>query len=81
MVIRTRPFDKKEEIKIKNVIDKGGSTINDRQTQDSYRLTLRIPSPLKEQINEIIKIDPIQPSLTGWILEALKQRLNREKQL
>ena len=81
MAIRTRPLDTKEEIKIKNVIHKGGSTTYDKQIQDSYRLTLRIPIPLKEQIDETIRIDPVQPSLTGWILEALKQRLNHEKKL
>lgn len=80
MAIRTRPFNKGEEIKIQNVIHKGGSTTADKQSQEPYRLSLRIPLPLKEQVDELIKIDPIRPSLTSWILEAMKQRLNREKQ-
>lgn len=82
MVIRTRPLNKSEseEIKIKNIIHKGGSITDDTQNQEPYRLTLRIPLPLKKQINELIKTDPIRPSLTSWILEAMKQRLNREKQ-
>lgn len=81
MAIRTRPLNKEEEIKIKNVIHKGGSTSEDKKVQEPYRLSLRIPLPLKEQIDELIETDPIQPSLTSWILEAMKQRLNREKQL
>ena len=81
MVIRTRPFDKEQEKKVENIIKRGGSTLNHKQDQEPYRLTLRIPDPLKLQLDELLKTDPVQPSLTSWILEAIKNKLQQEKKL
>ena len=82
MAIRKQPLQhNKQEEKVNEIIQKGGSSINQYiSSQDPYRLTLRIPLPLKTQVEELLSSDPTQPSLTAWILEAMKQRLNRERQ-
>lgn len=81
MAIRKKPINSEQEAKINAIIQKGGSTTNNHiQANEPYRLTLRIPLLLKSQVDELIAIDPTEPSLTAWILEAMKQRLQREKQ-
>lgn len=80
MTIRKTPTRTKYESKINAIIQKGGSPNNISQLKEPYRLSLRIPLPLKIQVDELILADPIQPSLTSWILEAIKQRLKRENQ-
>ena len=47
MVIRKKPVSAEQEAKINAVIQKGGSPINTiQQSDEPYRLTLRIPLPL-----------------------------------
>lgn len=63
------------------VIQKGGS-VTGAAIQNSelpYRLSLRVPSLLKIQVNQSIALDPTRPSLTAWILGAMKQRLKQEE--
>ena len=80
MVIRKKPVSAEQEAKINAVIQKGGSPINTiQQSDEPYRLTLRIPLPLKVQVDDLIAIDPAPPSLTAWILEAIKQKLQRHR--
>lgn len=80
MVIRKQPAQHEQEAKINDIIQKGGSSINKQlASQEPYRLTLRIPLPLKTQVEELLLFDPTQPSLTAWILEAMKQKLHRER--
>jgi hypothetical protein len=77
MAIRKKPINSKDEAQINAVIKKGGSPSN-RKEKDAYKLALRIPAPLKMQVDVIIEADPTQPSLTAWILEAMKQRVQKE---
>lgn len=77
MTIRKKPTNIAQEAKINAVIQKGGSAA--KSPNQDYRITLRMPTPLKLQVEELIHLDPAQPSLTAWILEALKQRVQREK--
>ena len=80
MVIRKQPIQHEKEAKISEIIQKGGSSISkDVPSQAPYRLTLRIPPLLKTQVEEFLSSDPTQPSLTAWILEAMKQKLHRER--
>lgn len=63
------------------VIQKGGS-ITGAAIQNGelpYRLSLRVPSLLKIQVDQSIALDPTRPSLTAWILGAMKQRLKQEE--
>ena len=81
MAIRKRPLNLEQEAKIHEIIQKGGSPSTvEKQIHEPYKLSLRIPVPLKNQVEEIISLDPTQPSLTAWILEAMKRRLQSEKQ-
>jgi hypothetical protein len=81
MVVRKRPISSEQELIINAVIQKGGSpTQAINHSSEPYRLTFRIPLALKNQVDALIASDPVQPSLTAWILEAMKQRLNNEKQ-
>lgn len=81
MTIRKRFTSNNEEKQINDVIHKGGSVGSEVNpiSSSNYRLTLRIPNPLKTKVEETIKQDPACPSLTSWILEAMKQRLQNEK--
>jgi hypothetical protein len=83
MAIRKKPPSLIEENKINEIIQKGGSVGEavpaEEDTNHNHRLTLRIPGPLKTKIDEIIEQDPTCPSLTIWILEAIKQRIQKEK--
>ena len=81
MAIRKHLPSVKAEIKINEIIQKGGSVkghVADHLSRD-HRLTLRIPFPLKVKIDDMIDKDPACPSLTYWILESIKQRIQKEK--
>ena len=81
MTIRKKPITPEQETKINSIIQKGGSSsVSAAQSGEPYRLSLRIPVGLKLQVDELIASDPTEPSLTAWILEAMKQKLKREKQ-
>lgn len=81
MTIRKKLVSIDEEKQINEIIQKGGSPSSEinHNSPTNYRLTLRIPSPLKTKVDENIKQDTACPSLTSWILEAMKQRLQNDK--
>lgn len=73
-----RKLPKKELPSIDDIIDRGGEVLADKEDQKKKwtNFTLRIPKDLLEQIDSVLD-SRIGISKTGWILEAIQEKLHR----
>jgi hypothetical protein len=83
MVVR-KPVEKIDlsDDDIDELISKGASVKEDIKNNDNKKkstfLNLRIPKDMLSQINEVMK-KRVGISRIGWILEAIHEKLEREK--
>lgn len=73
-----RKLEKKESAALQEVIDKGGEVAGDRTDQKKKWVffSLRIRKDILNNIEEALQ-DRIGISKTGWILEAIQEKLQK----
>lgn len=74
-----RKLEKKEPPTLEEMIDKGGEVAADK-TEDKKgwtHFTLRIRKDLSADIDEVLE-HRVGISKTGWILEAIQEKLRKE---
>jgi hypothetical protein len=73
-----RKLEKKESAALQEVIDKGGEVAEDRTDQKKKWVffSLRIRKDILNNIEEALQ-DRIGISKTGWILEAIQEKLQK----
>ena len=75
----------KQQVDVDALINKGGSVAKDFQSQlkkdtsDGKPVALRIPASLLEDIDNALQKRSIRMPRHTWILEALAEKLDREK--
>lgn len=62
------------------LISKGGSTpsLQQMETKTEAAILLRIPQPMLQQIDVLLKARPLKTPRHRWILEAVHEKLIRE---
>ena len=75
MVVRRKPTSVDDFI-----LDAGSDAQNQEAEEQIKSLKLRIPADLLEQIDNSVKSRRPSPSRHQWILEALYQKLDLEKE-
>lgn len=75
MVVRRKPISVDDFI-----LDAGSDAQNQEAGEQIKSLKLRIPADLLEQIDNSVKSRRPSPSRHQWILEALYQKLDLEKE-
>jgi predicted HicB family RNase H-like nuclease len=84
MVIRKKEEDEEQTISEsvrKQIISKGGSVFSDKNAEEEWTtVSLRITKELIETIDKELK-ERIGISRNAWILEAIQQKIKREKMI
>ena len=64
---------------IEEVLSKGGLASSEREdhSKECTTISLRIPNKLMKEVNNTVK-DTIGISRTGWILQAMYEKLNKK---
>lgn len=75
-----RKLEKKDSQAIEEIIDRGGSVRADKaeKKKEWTNVTIRTRKDLLVQVDEIVE-ERIGMTRTAWILEALQEKLKREK--
>jgi hypothetical protein len=85
MAIRPKPQEipAAEESAVRAFIEKGGTTVEDTDVSTPagklQRLQLRLPHDLVERIDQIRKKRTVAPSRHDWFLEAILEKLERDR--
>lgn len=83
MAIAKKPKSTNKEIKeadIVALINKGGSPAkDDKKKVEEKPILLRVPSDALEKIDEIVSSKQIKTPRHTWLLEAVFEKLEREK--
>ncbi len=82
MPISRKPKDSSQfhHNQIEGLINKGGSVAKKEETQNlDTPVMLRIPVCMKKQIAEVLEKKTIKKPRHTWILEAIAEKLEREK--
>lgn len=74
MVVRRRLTEKE----IQKFIDKGGSVKQDKEREESFVMTLKMPMWMKDQIESLIR-QKAGYSRTSWILRTIEKQLKIEE--
>lgn len=69
---------KVSEKEIQKFIDKGGSVKQDKEKEESFVMTLKMPMWMKDQIQNLIR-EKAGYSRTSWILRTLEKQLKIEE--
>lgn len=77
MAIARKPV--KTEKEIKQLIHKGGSVPATEANKELMRLQLRLPAEVVEQIDTLLAIRLVKPSRHTWFLEAIYEKMERER--
>ena len=83
MTVTRRPKDKGSvsEAQITTLIEKGGSTVRQKAMAPAAQnmpVSLRIPGPLAERLDNALQDRLIRVPRHTWILEAIVEKLDRE---
>lgn len=82
MTVTRRPKDKvsASETQIATLIEKGGSTVRQKAMAAAQNMpvSLRIPGPLAERLDNVLQDRLIRVPRHTWILEAIVEKLDRE---
>lgn len=76
---KSQSTEKNLEKKRKAFIDKGGRVASESNDPEWMFINLRIPRNMVNKIEEIINTERIGMTRTGWILEAIQEKLKKEE--
>ncbi len=80
-MVVSRPLEKPVDQKmIDKLIDKGARVKEDNKTDEEKKhayLNLRVPVSLLEELEEVLN-KRVGISRTGWILEAIQEKIRRD---
>jgi hypothetical protein len=84
MTISRKPksTEKHDAVDIEALIHKGGSVAGEATEASRPKLTpviLRIPSQMLERVNAAVETRVVPTPRTMWILEAIAEKLERER--
>ena len=68
-----------EAVNVEELINRGGSPGGKAETADATTpVVLRIPTAMLNQIDALVKAQPIKTPRHRWMLEALYEKLSRQ---
>jgi hypothetical protein len=82
MAITRKPkaADTRPAVNVDELINRGGSPGGTAETTDgATAVVLRIPTAMLNQIDALVKAQPIKTPRHRWMLEALYEKLSREE--
>ena len=73
---KTQPSEKA----IDAFIDKGGNAASKKKERAIVPVQLRMPSEMLDEVDAVIESRPYKQSRHTWLLEAVFEKIEREKQ-